>query len=244
MTELSDTLSILRLLKGNIQVDFHLLPMLISVLQMKEIKVISFDAEGTVVTPDFSQAIWHEAIPALYAQKKGFDLAQAKELIYEEYNKIGDQRLEWYDIEYWLNCLDLGSSEPIIQSCLDKITYYPEVIEVLSSLANEYRLIIASSTPRRLLDFLLQDIEPYFVRIFSSVSHYGQLKSPDFYLTICEEMDVTPSQIIHVGDSWQFDVLNSRQVGIQAFYIDRSRSNHQESLSDLTQVKQLFIPPK
>ncbi|GAI48816.1 unnamed protein product, partial [marine sediment metagenome] len=33
---------------------------------MKQIELISFDAEGTVVTPDFSEAIWHEAIPALY----------------------------------------------------------------------------------------------------------------------------------------------------------------------------------
>ena len=224
--------------------DLHLLIMIISISQMKEIEVISFDAEGTVVTPDFSQAIWHEAIPAIYAQKKGFDLAQAKKCIYEEYNKIGDHKLEWYDIKYWFSCLDLGSPEPVIQSCLGKITYYPEVIEVLSSLADEYKLIIASGTPRELLHFLLQDIESYFVRIFSSVSHYRQLKSPDFYLRICEEMNIMPSQVVHVGDNWQFDFLNSRQAGIRAFHIDRSGNNHQESLSDLTQLKQLLLPPK
>jgi len=224
--------------------DFHLLTMIISVFQMKEIEVISFDAEGTVVTPDFSQAIWHEAIPAIYAQKKGFDLAQAKKCIYEEYNKIGDQRLEWYDIEYWFSCLDLGSPEPVIQSCLDKVAYYPEATEVLSSLAGEYELIVASGTPRELLHFLLRDVEPYFARIFSSVSHYRQLKSPDFYLKLCEEMGVEPSQIIHVGDNWQFDFLNARQAGMNAFHIDRSESNHQESLSDLTQLKQLLLPPK
>ena len=211
---------------------------------MKEIEVISFDAEGTVVTPDFSQAIWHEAIPAIYARKKGFDLAQAKKCIYEEYNKIGDHKLEWYDIKYWFSCLDLGSPEPVIQSCLGKITYYPEVIEVLSSLADEYKLIIASGTPRELLHFLLQDIESYFVRIFSSVSHYRQLKSPDFYLRICEEMNIMPSQVVHVGDNWQFDFLNSRQAGVRAFHIDRSGNNHQESLSDLIQLKQLLLPPK
>ena len=211
---------------------------------MKEIEVISFDAEGTVVTPDFSQAIWHEAIPAIYARKKGFDLAQAKKCIYEEYNKIGDHKLEWYDIKYWFSCLDLGSPEPVIQSCLGKITYYPEVIEVLSSLADEYKLIIASGTPRELLHFLLQDIESYFVRIFSSVSHYRQLKRPDFYLRICEEMNIMPSQVVHVGDNWQFDFLNSRQAGIRAFHIDRSGNNHQESLSDLIQLKQLLLPPK
>jgi len=210
---------------------------------MKQIELISFDAEGTVVTPDFSEAIWHEAIPALYAQKKGLDLAQARRHIAEEYGRIGDQRLEWYDIEYWFSYLGLGSSEPVIQSCLDKIGHYPEVTEVLSSLASEYKLIVASGTPLKLLHCLLRDIKPYFVRIFSSVSHYKQLKNPHFYLSICEEMGVKPNQVIHVGDNWQFDFLNAQQAGINAFYIDRSGRNHQESLSDLTQLKRLLIPP-
>jgi len=223
--------------------DFSFLTMIISVFQMKQIELISFDAEGTVVTPDFSEAIWHEAIPALYAQKKGLDLAQARRHIAEEYGRIGDQRLEWYDIEYWFSYLGLGSSEPVIQSCLDKIGHYPEVTEVLSSLASEYKLIVASGTPLELLHFLLRDIKPYFVRIFSSVSHYRQLKSPDFYLKLCEEMGVKPNQVIHVGDNWQFDFLNAQQAGINAFYVDRSGRNHQESLSDLTQLKRLLIPP-
>ena len=209
---------------------------------MKQIELISFDAEGTVVTPDFSQAIWHEAIPALYAQKQGFDLAQAKRCIADEYARIGDQRLEWYDIEYWFSYLGLGSSESMIQSCLDKIGYYPEVNEVLSSLASEYKLIVASGTPLELLHCLLRDIKPYFVRIFSSTSHYRQLKNPDFYISICEEMSVKPSQVIHVGDNWQFDFLNARQAGINALYLDRSGRDHQESLSDLSQLKQLLTP--
>ena len=228
---------------GNRQIDFSLLTMLISAFQMKQVGFISFDAEGTLVTPDFSQTIWHEAIPALYAQKKGFDLAQAKKRIAEEYGRIGDQRLEWYDIEYWFSYLGLGSSEPVIQSCLVKIGYYPEVTEVLSSLASEYKLIVASGTPLELLHCLLRDIKPYFVRIFSSVSHYRQLKSPDFYLSICKEMEVKPSQVIHVGDNWQFDFLNARQAGVDAFYLDRSGRNHQESISDLTQLKRLLPPP-
>jgi len=210
---------------------------------MKQVELISFDAEGTLVTPDFSETIWHEAIPALYAQKQGLNFAQAKKCIVEEYGRVGDQRLEWYDIEYWFSYLGLGSSEPVIQSCLNKICYYPEITEVLSSLASEYRLIVASGTPLELLNLLLRDIKPYFARIFSSTSHYSQLKNPDFYLRICEEMGVKPSQVIHVGDNWQFDFLNARQAGINAFYIDRSGRNHQESLSDLIQLKCLLIPP-
>ena len=216
--------------------------MIISIFQMRQIKLISFDAEGTVVTPDFSQTIWHEAIPALYAQKQGLDFAQAKRHILEEYGQIGDQRLEWYDIEYWFSYLGLGSSKPVIDSCLSKIVYYPEVTEVLSCLASKYKLIVASGTPMELLHLLLRDVKPYFVRIFSSVSHYRQLKSPDFYLSICREMGVEPDQVTHVGDNWQFDFVNARQAGINALYLDRSGGNHQEHLSDLTQLKNLFPP--
>lgn len=209
---------------------------------MSQIELISFDAEGTLVTPDFSETIWHEAIPTLYAEKKGLDLAQAKKLITEEYNKIGVNRLEWYDIEYWFSCLELGSSAPVIQSCLNRIAHYPEVIEVLSSLATEYKLIVCSGTPLELLHCLLRNIKPYFVRIFSSISHYGQVKNPDFYLRICQEMGVAPGKVIHVGDNWQFDFLNARQAGLNAFYIDRSGENHQESLADLTQLKRFLRP--
>jgi len=207
---------------------------------MSQIKIISFDAEGTLVTSDFSQTMWHEAIPLLYAQKKGIEPAQAKSIIAEEYNKIGDQKLEWYDIRYWFRCLGLGSPEPVIQDCLNKASYYPEVSEVLSSLNSKYELVVASGTPIEVLHYLLRDVEHYFTRIFSSVSHYQQIKSPEFYLAICQAMGVEPSQVAHVGDNWQFDFLNSKQVGIHAFYLDRS-GNNCDSLSDLTQLKSHFL---
>lgn len=221
--------------------DFRIIHVLVCAPEMKRVEVISFDAEGTVVTPDFSQAIWHEAIPGLYAQRHGVDIAQAREHVYDEYQRIGDQRLEWYDIEYWFNYLGLGSSEPVIRSCLDKVAYYPEVTGVVSSLGQRYKLIVSSGTPGELLRFLLQDLESHFSRVFSSVSHFGQLKNPDFYRRICDEMDVDPGQLIHVGDNWQFDVINPGKVGIRGVYLDRSGGNHRESISDLGQLEQLLL---
>ena len=189
---------------------------------MTEIKVISFDAEGTLVTPDFSQAMWQEAIPALYAQKHGLDPAQARKAIIDKYAEIGDQRLEWYDIRYWFGSLGLGAPEPVIQSCLDKAGYYPEVNGLLSSLSDKYELVVASGTPIEILRCLLRDIEFYFSHIFSSISQFQQVKSPEFYLAICQEMGVAPHQVVHVGDNFQFDFLVPKEVGIHAFYLDRS----------------------
>jgi FMN phosphatase YigB (HAD superfamily) len=220
--------------------DFRLPPMIISLSGMKQVEVISFDAEGTIVTPDFSETIWREAIPALYARTKGLEPDEAKRRVFAEYDAVGNQRVEWYDLDHWFSHLGLGPSRPVIESCLDRIAYYPEVAEVLSSLAAGHRLIVASGTPVELLDFLLADFRSYFTRVFSSMSHFRQLKSPDFYLKLCAEMGVTPGQVLHVGDSWQFDCLNAREAGIHALHLDRSCRDHQGSLSDLTQLQDVL----
>ena len=220
--------------------DFRLLPVVRSLSRMQQFDVISFDAEGTIVTPDFSETIWREAIPALYARSRGLDLVEARTRVFEQYDAVGNQRVEWYDIDFWFRHLDLGPSRPVIESCRDRIAYYPEVDEVLSSLAAGHRLVVASGTPLELLDFLLADVRPYFARVFSSMSHFRQLKSPGFYLRLCAEMGVTPGRVLHVGDSWQFDCLNAREAGIHALYLDRSCRDHQGSLRNLTQLQDIL----
>jgi HAD superfamily hydrolase (TIGR01549 family) len=220
--------------------DFRLLPVVISRSLMKQLEVISFDAEGTLVTTEFSEAIWHEAIPALYARTNALDLASAKRRVYQEYDAVGNQRLEWYDIEYWFDYLKLGSSQPVIHNCLHKVARYPEVDDVLSSLADRYTLVVASGTPLELLDFLLADVKSRFARVFSSISHFRQLKTPDFYLKLCAELGVSPGQVLHVGDSRQFDLCNARESGLHACYLDRSRRDHEESLGDLTELERVL----
>ena len=208
---------------------------------MNQIKIVSFDVEGTLVSHEFSEVLWHEAIPLRYAQKYGIDTDQARKITTEEFEKVGDQRMEWYDAGYWFKRFQLGNPEPVIRSCLDKISYYPEVAEVLSSLAAHFELIVASGVPLYLLAYLLKDVERYFTRVFSATSQYNQLKTPYFYSRICQTMDVEPDRIVHVGDSWNSDFLNPSEVGINAFYLDRAGGNSVDSLVDLTQLESIVL---
>jgi len=202
------------------------------------VKVVSFDAEGTLVTPDFSYAVWFEAIPERYAEKNGIDFESARKIIEEEYRKVGDQRLEWYDVRYWFDKLGLGMPGPVMERCNSKVCYYPEVREVLMSLSEKYKLVVASGSTRDFLHHLLQDIGLYFTKVFSSLTDYKQLKTPEFYLRLCQEMRVEPGQVVHVGDNWQFDFVAPREAGIQAFYLDRKRqTSHQNSVASLLQLK-------
>lgn len=206
------------------------------------IKIVSFDAEGTLVTPDFSYSVWYEAIPQKYAEKYGLDFATARRIIEEEYRKVGELRLEWYDVKYWFDRFGLGSHEPVMASYRDRVSYYPEVREVLTELSQRYTLIVSSGSMREFLCLLLEEIEPYFSRVFSSLSDYRQLKTPEFYYEVCKEMGVRPEQIVHVGDNREFDFVSPRKVGIHAFHLDRN-GQHEECLTSLAELRLWLAGP-
>jgi putative hydrolase of the HAD superfamily len=209
---------------------------------VKKIKIISFDVEGTLVTTDFSYAIWFEAIPKHYADRHSIPVEQAKKVVMEEYKKVGDQRVEWYDIKYWFKRFDLGNYEHTMEQYRDRVQYYPEVMDILSLLGDQYKLTVASGSPREFLRYLLQDIKPHFHKIFSSISDYKQIKTPDFYHKMCQELDIPPEQVLHIGDNWQLDFVAARETGIQVLYLDRKgENNHQSSLADLAQLKTYLI---
>lgn len=205
---------------------------------MDEVKVISFDVEGTLATPDFSYAIWFEAIPECYAERNSIDLEQAREIVEEEYKRADDHMLGWYDIWYFFNNLNLGVPGPVMERYQNRVCYYPEVKDVLASLYGQYKLIVASGSQREFLCHLLRDIGPYFAEVFSSISDYEQLKTPDFYSSVCRDMKVRPEQVVHVGDNWQSDLVASQEIGIRSFYLNRGKqANSQNSLANLTQLK-------
>jgi len=205
---------------------------------MSKVKVISFDADGTLVTPDFSQAVWYEGVPTLYANKNGISFEEAKAFIEREYRVVGDLRTEWYDIKYWLQHFGLGDChEQMLEDYRHRVSCYPEVAQALSSLSKDYTLIVVSCSTRDFLPYLLDGIEGYFARVFSTVSDYGQIKNPQFYLEVCRQMGVSPWEMAHVGDLLEQDFLAPKEAGLKAFHLDRrgerKDSNSLESLEDL-----------
>jgi len=188
-------------------------------------KVISFDLDGTLVTDEFSQIVWHQGIPELYAERYGHDFDEAKRFIFQEYEKIGDKAIEWYDIKHWLHFFGLDNNwEILLGKFKNRIQTYPEVHEVLSALNQSYKLIITSNAAREFLNIEIEttSISSYFDHIFSATSDFKEVKKTDkFYLNICNLLDIKPNQMIHIGDHFEFDYLIPQQLGITSFYLDR-----------------------
>ncbi|MFC2031808.1 HAD family hydrolase [Chloroflexota bacterium] len=205
---------------------------------MSNIKVVSLDIEGTMITPDFSRAVWYNGVSTLYAKRYRISFEEATATVVKEYEEVGDQRLEWYDIKYWFQCFQFGDYWKVLEEHKHQVACYPELSEALHSLGKDNTLIAITSSTREFLPYLLTDIEDHFTRIFSSISDYSQLKTPSFYLTICQEMGISPHEMAHIGDNWQFDFLMAREAGVKTFHIERrDELKNEESLTSLIEVK-------
>jgi FMN phosphatase YigB (HAD superfamily) len=190
------------------------------------IKFISFDMDGTLIDPEYTDWVWGHGIPALYAEKKGLPLEAARTFVEGEYRKVGEGAIEWYDIKYWFNFFQLdGHWKNLMKRYVDKIRVYPDVNRILGSLKDQFPLVLTTNAGREFIDVEMEatGLRRYFDQIFSATSDFGEVKKTvDFYGRVCQILSANPLEIIHVGDHYEFDYLVPRRLGIHAFYLDRT----------------------
>lgn len=191
------------------------------------IKIISFDFDGTIVKHTFADAFWLEGVPSLYAKQHHVGIETAKKHLFEEYEKIGDNRVEWYDPGYWFDRFDLRTDwKKMLIDYRHNVEIYPEVPSVLKRLSKHYRLIISSNAKREFIDVQLKQakLHTFFHHVFSSTSDFHTVKKvTDFYAMICEKLTIKPQEMIHIGDHKEFDYLSPQKLGITSYYLDRKK---------------------
>ncbi len=189
-------------------------------------KIISFDMDGTLIDPEFTDWVWLRGIPALYAEKYAIPFEEARTFVEMEYRKVGEGAIEWYDIKYWFRLFQLEIPwQVLMKQYIDKINIYPDVNPILERLKDRFPLILTSNAGREFIDIEMEatGLRRYFGRIFSATSDFGDVKkTARFYRRICEILEADPHEIVHVGDHFEFDYLVPRTLGIPAFYLDRS----------------------
>jgi HAD superfamily hydrolase (TIGR01549 family) len=201
-------------------------------------KIISFDMDGTLVDPEFTDWVWGHGVPTLYAERVGLPFEEAKNFVVKEYLKVGEGSVEWYDIKYWLELFQLEVNwKVLLGRYTDKIKIYPDVDHLLDRLSERFSLVLTSNAGREFIDVEMEatGLKRYFGRIFSATSDFKKVKkTADFYQRICQILGVKPQEIVHVGDHHEFDYLVPRSLGIHAFYLDRSGEQKGDfTLSDL-----------
>ncbi len=210
------------------------------------IKIISFDFDGTIVKPTFADAFWLQGVPTLYAQQHHLDIEEAKKVLFEEYEKIGENRIEWYDPGYWFNRFKLQKDwKKMLFEYRTFVEVYPEAPLVLKRLSKNYMLIISSNAKKEFIDLQLTQakLHQYFKKIFSSTSDFHTVKKvTDFYAMICNKLEISPQEMVHVGDHKEFDYNAPRKLGITSYYLKRKENiTGKYIVSDLEQFEKKLM---
>jgi putative hydrolase of the HAD superfamily len=210
-------------------------------------KYISFDMDGTLVDPVFTDFVWGQGIPRLYAEKVGLPFEAAKAFVEREYQNVGEGAIEWYDIKYWFRFFQLEQSwKSLMKQFVDKIQIYPDVNHILDRLKDTFQLILTSNAGREFIEVEMEatGLGRYFDQIFSATSDFGVVKKTiEFYQRICQILGASPQEIVHIGDHYEFDYLVPRRLGIRAFHLDRSGDKRGEFiLRNLGELEEKIRP--
>lgn len=208
-------------------------------------RIVSFDMNGTLTQDKFVELVWHKGIPSLYSRAKNISFEQAKAYVSLEYDKIGEERIEWYDIKYWFQFFGLGDNwMKLLKSFEHEVKPFPEVIPVLEELGEDYQLVVTTNACQEFADVELgaAGLTGYFDRILSSTSDFSEVKkTPEFYSKVCHALQVKPEEIIHVGDHRLFDFTAPRALGIEAYYLDRSGNEEGDFIiRDLSEFRDII----
>jgi len=191
----------------------------------KSLKIISFDVDGTLVGLEYNDLIWFKEIPELVAKKKKIIFKKSLKYVHEEYDKLGEHNLNWYDINYWISYFGLEiSPNRIFEKYEPQVQIYPEVIPLLEELKKNFILIVITAMPREFLIPKMKKLEKYFKFSFSALSDFKELKNSEIYSKISKALKVRPEQILHIGDHWEFDYLAAQKAGMNVIYLDRSNT--------------------
>jgi len=210
-----------------------------------DIKIISFDLDGTLVKSTYADSVWLEGVPKLYAKEKKLPLEYVKEYIFKEYYKVGENKKEWYDIDWWFKHFKInGSWQELLNKYRFAVEIYPDTIETIKKLSKKFDLIIISNAKKEFIKIQIEEtkIKDYFSHTFSSLSDFNIVKKmPKVYKEICDKLKINTNEIVHVGDSKEFDFVSPQKIGIRSYYIDREKTEKGYNvIHSLFELEKLF----
>lgn len=192
------------------------------------IKVISFDLDDTLSDSQFDELIWRTEIPKAYAKEKGMSFEQAYKEVTTEYKNLwGKAAGNWRDASFWLGHFGLKTTwEDLLNMLHHEIKHFDDVIPVLEELSKTFKLVIVSNAERKFIDakLKLNHIGKFFSKVYSASSDFNlKKKEAQVFKKVCEDFQIKPEELIHIGDEEEYDVNVPRSIGAQAFLLCRKK---------------------
>ncbi len=102
------------------------------------------------------------------------------------------------------------------------ITLQPDIIRLLTTLAQHYRLIAITNGNASINKMGVGELFEFSLQAGPD----GRMKPyADLFLAAAERLQVAPAQILHIGDSHRADVMGALSAGCQAAWLDHYQTD-------------------
>jgi REG-2-like HAD superfamily hydrolase len=122
---------------------------------------------------------------------------------------------------------------------------YPDTLESLDRMKESAFSIGIVSNWNSSLKAIVEglNLTHYFDFILSSAEAGWKKPSPKIFEIALKMADADPSRVVHIGDTYQTDVLGARSAGIRGVMLDRRGGRHQdhEVITGLLEIFPLLI---
>ena len=116
---------------------------------------------------------------------------------------------------------------------------YPEVASVLHELEKEVALAVVSNIDTMLLLEALHNNGLRFTFVITSEEEQRYKPAPSIFQRAIRYLGLPAANVLHVGDSFEEDVVGARAVGMGALLMERSSEAKTPGLTDRTVVRNL-----
>ncbi len=114
----------------------------------------------------------------------------------------------------------------VFANARNQVTLYDDVIPALSQLSEH---VVLGSISNGFADLQAIGISSYF-KVSLAAHSFGCAKpDPRIFMAACTELNLTPDQVMVVGDDLLLDVHGAQQVGMQGVWINRHHVDLQQT---------------
>ncbi len=171
-------------------------------LPWDKIDTVLLDMDGTLLDLHFDNYFWAEYIPVVYAEKHLIELDKSRRLV-AQYSDEVLGTLNWYNLDYWSNKLDLDI--PMLKhQVAHKIAFRPSAEDFLKLLKGKNKQVILATNahPKALeLKSLRAEFKQYFDHLSSSYDLGFPKEEQQYWHVLTQRYSLNPNRCLFIDDS-------------------------------------------
>lgn len=99
---------------------------------------------------------------------------------------------------------------------------YPETKNVLNKLMKNYQIFIGSNTDNDVLESVMKKNSITVHKVYTSENLKCYKPAAQFFTKILDDNDLSPDDVLFVGDSITDDILGPKAIGMKTVWLDRN----------------------